>query len=284
MRKGGARQRYEEFLSYARRSSPNSYKELEGYEEKPPKYRILESGVKVIVFVPYRGTFTIDFHTEMIKDKRIRDRLTKIAFHQPIAELKNLCSMHNDDGNVCMNIPVPIYKYFIEFINGDIQGAYQFTTSAALAQVLVSVKSLLVDYLLKMSNEEDIDFNTFVKSNPTMATNININAGVVNTGNGVVNAQNSTNIIGNNNSVDKNSKDELLRILSEIDKIASSFQNEEYEEVSRDIKKELEKDSPATKYIKRCFQSIPSILSGIGTSVFANGITPLVKDAVALLL
>ena len=258
--------------------------ELEGYENKPPKYRILDAGVKIDVFVPYRGTFTIDFHTEMVTDERVRERLTKMPFHQSIEELIHLSSNNSDDGNICMHIPVPMYKHFVDFINGHIQGAYQYTTKAALAQVIVSLKSLIVDYVLKLSNSENLDFNTFIKNNPAMATSININAGIVNTGDGTINAQGSVNITGDNNSVNAGDRQELLDILSKIDSMAESLQDAEYSEVSKNIKDELEKDAPSANYLKRCFQAIPSILTGVGSGIMANGITPLVKDAIALLI
>ena len=53
--------------------------ELEGYEEKPPKYRILNSGLRVVVHVPYQGNARIDFPLDMIENDDARERLTEIA-------------------------------------------------------------------------------------------------------------------------------------------------------------------------------------------------------------
>ena len=59
-------------------------KELNGYEGiSAPKYRILPSGLKVDVFVPFRGTSRIDFPAEMIKDKEVRERLSDFRFNNP---------------------------------------------------------------------------------------------------------------------------------------------------------------------------------------------------------
>lgn len=259
--------------------------ELDGYENKPPKYRILDAGLKVDVFIPFRGTTRIEFPAEMVKEERIRKRLSKIAFHNAISELEKICHSSDDDSSVCMHVPVGIYSHIAGFINGHIQDAYQYTTKAAVGQIIVAVKSVLVDYLLKISNEEDIDFNTFISNNPNMKEGVTINASIVNTGSGTINAQGATNVVGDNNTISTGNKQELLRILAEIDKIAATVQpNMDYVDVANDIRAELQKDKPEKNYLKRCFQTIPSFLSGVGAGIMANGLTPLVKSAIALLL
>jgi len=143
---------------------------------------------------------------------------------------------------------------------------------------------VLIDFLLEVSKEEDIDFNTFIKNNPNMGNRITINAGIVNTGSGSVNAQGATTVVGSNNEINVENKNELLRIIKEIDKIAAEAgPNTDYEEVSKDIKDELKKDKPANIFLKRCFQLIPSFLTGFSASVVANQLNPLITAALALL-
>lgn len=256
-------------------------KELDGYgSEKPPKYRILNCGLTVDVFIPLRGTTCIDFPIDRINDDTIRNRLSSIAFLNPITEIENLCKDDSNYGLVKMKVPVDVYSFMSRFINGQIQDVYQYVTTAAVLQILTSVKSLLIDFLLKVSDEEQINFNSFIQTKPNMIT---INAGIVNTGSGDVNAQGSTNVVGDNNIIIEDNKQELLRILAEIDGIAASQSNSEYEEVSKDIKSELQKEKPEKKYLKRCFQLIPSFLIDVAASVSGNGLTQLIKLALDLL-
>lgn len=259
-------------------------KELDGYEdEKPPKYRILNCGCKVDVFVPFRGNARIDFPVEMIENKPVKDRLSSLAFHTPIAEIENLCRDADKDGTISMKVPVYAYQFMTSFINGEIQDAYQYTTTAAVSQILVAVKSVLIDFLLKLGEEENIDFGTFIKDNPKMS-NTTIIAGIVNTGNGTVNAHGSTNVVGDNNTINAENKKQILEILSKIDEIVSGAQLcDEYQECKDDIKKELEKEVPEKNFVKRCFQAIPSFLTGVGASIVANQINPLISSAIALL-
>ena len=258
-------------------------KELNGYEdEKPPKYRILNCGLKVDVFVPFRGTARVDFPIDMIEDENVRNRLSNLPFHMSISEIDNLCKDASNDGMIRMKVPVCVYHFLSEFINGDIQDSYQYTTTAAVSQILVAVKSVLIDFLLKVSNEEDINFNKFIKTNPQMIT-INNNSGIVNTGSGDINAQGANVVTGNNNLISLENKQELLRILENIDNIAAAQPNTDYEEVSKDIKAELQKKQPDKKVLKRCFSAIPTFLAGVASSATGNGVTELIKAALSYL-
>lgn len=258
-------------------------KELDGYgDEKPPKYRILICGLKVDVFVPYRGVDRLDFPIDRIINDNVRDRLSHLAFHMPVEEIENLCKDANNDGMIRMKVPVCAYQFMSEFINGEIQDAYQYTTKAAVSQILVSVKSVLVDFLLEVSNEEDINFNNFIKSNPNMIT-IN-NSGIMNAGSGDFNAQGANVVNGDNNIIiSDDSRRELLEILDKVDKIAAALPNTDYDENSKDIKAELQKPQPNKKFLKRCFSAIPTFLSGIGASIVANQLNPLITSALTLL-
>ena len=256
--------------------------ELHGYNGIPPKYRILPSGLKVELFVPFSGTTLIDFPTEMIEVDKVRDRLSKICFVNPVEEIDKLCNSP-DSNFITFHVTAYVYNYLSKFVNGDIQDVYQFVTNAAVSQILVSVKSVLIDFLLNLCDKENLNFSSFMQNSPIM-NNVTINAGVVNTGNGTVNAQDFSTIIGNNNTVSVNDKNELLKILDEIDKLADTLKtNIEFKDLSKDIRSELQKENPVRKYIKRCFQAIPSLLKTVGTEVIASRLSLLINSALSIL-
>ncbi len=256
--------------------------ELDGYtEEKLPEYRALRCGLNVDVFISYQRHEVIDFPIDMIENDIARKNLSTMDLYIPISEIESLCKNAEVNGIIKRKVPVFTYPIISKYIKyGEIQDVYQYVTTAAVLQILTSVKSLLIDFLLKVSDEEQINFNSFIQTKPNMIT---INAGIVNTGNGDVNAQGSTNVVGDNNIISEDNKQELLRILAEIDRIAASQSNSEYEEVSKDIKSELQKEKPEKKYLKRCFQLIPSFLIDVAASVSGNGLTQLIKSALDLL-
>lgn len=256
--------------------------ELEGYEEKTPKYRILNSGLRVEVHVPYQGIVRLDFPVDIIENDDARNRLSNIPFFSPIGEIEDLCNNTEGDDRISMKVPVFAYRYMSGFINGNIQDAYQYTTKAAVGQIVTAVKNVLIDFLLKVGEEENINFNNYIKTIPQMIT-IN-NSGIMNTGSGDVNAEGVTIVNGDKNVICAENKEELFKILEKIDEIAAAaLPNSDYEEVVKDIKAELQKDIPQKNMLRRFFSAIPTFLSGVGASIVANQLNPLITSALALL-
>lgn len=258
--------------------------ELGGYEERPPIYRILDAGVKVQVFAPFRGIYNIEFPIDYIDDEKVRERLSKMAFHNPISELETLSHTDGDSDTLICRIPTMVYPFMKPFINGNIQDAYQYVSKASAANIIVSVKSVLIDYFLKVNNKEEIDFNTFIQKEDR---NIQINnttykyyGSIINTGDGTVSAQGANVVIGNNNTTIQSSKEKLQQILSEIEKLTAPVGNTDVDDAIADIKAELQKEYPAFGGLKNKFKVIPSFLMGTATSLVANGISPLVKKAI----
>lgn len=258
--------------------------ELEGYQDAPPKYRILNSYLIVYVHVPYSGISKIRFPTEIIQHEGIRERLSLMPFHDSISEIEAISSSNMDSSDVCMKVPVFAYDYMNPFVNGTINDSYQCVTKASVCQIVTVVKSLLIDFLLKFSNEENIDFNSFIKTKQIMIQTNNITAGIVNMGAGSVNAQGATTIVGDNNTIANDSKDELRSIIEAIDKIAmNAVDHKEYDAIASDIRIELANETPKKSFLKRCFQAIPTVLGSISSDVIANQLQPYIAQAIALL-
>ncbi len=196
-------------------------KELGGYDDKPAEYRLLDSSVKVVVFLPFRGNTRVDFPIDIIPNQDVRNRLRKMAFYSPIAEIEEMTKTGDGLESLQCKVPVAVYSHFRPFIHGDIQDVYQCVSRAAASQIIVSVKSILIDYLLKISNEEDIDFNTFINDKQKSTMNIENFNGIMQNGNGDLNAQNSK-IVSNNNTAVQSAKEELLQVVAEIEKMAAN--------------------------------------------------------------
>lgn len=259
--------------------------ELEGYNDAPPQYRILNAGLKVDVFVPFRGTARIDFPTDVIKRKDIRERLSHMPFHNPITEIENLCSNENESTTIQMRIPVAVYGVLNKNLNGEIQNSYQYVSKAAVQQIVVTVKSLLIDYLLKISKDEDIDFNSFVKTKATMITHNNITAGIVNMGDGTIHAEGATTVVGDNNTINNEQMKSLHAIIESIDRLTEGLPDRhDYDEVSTEIKEELKKDNPSKGFLKRCFQAIPTILGSLSSDIIAYQLQPYISSALSFLV
>lgn len=256
--------------------------ELKGYDQNPPEYRIIDAGVKVDIHRGFQEVLGYTYPIDMVKEEKIRKRLSHIPVFNPITEIEEM-GKNDDSGTIHLDVPTWIWYHHIgHCINGDIQRAYQFGSLSAIRNILVSVKSLLIDYFLKISDNEDIQFSSLIKKNAV--TNVtNITAGIVNTGAGNVTAGDVTTVIGNNNTINPQIANKLQEIIQKIDEIMEAHDNEEYKELSADVAIELKKEVPSKKFLKRCFQAIGGLTSGIASGVIANQVTPYVAAALAML-
>lgn len=256
--------------------------ELKGYDQNPPEYRIIDVGVKVDIHRGFQEVLEYTYPIDMVKEEKIRKRLSHIPVFNSITEIEEM-GKNDDSGTIHLDVPTWIwYHHMGHCINGDIQRAYQFGSLSAIKNILVSVKSLLIDYFLKISDNEDIQFSSLIKKNAV--TNVtNITVGIVNTGAGNVTAGDVTTVIGNNNIISPQTANNLQEVIQKIDEIMEAHDNEEYKELSADVAIELKKEVPSKKFLKRCFQAIGGLTSGIASGVIANQVTPYVAAALAML-
>ena len=260
--------------------------ELSGYENTPPSYRILDAGVKVNVHKGFQDITNFYYPIEMIKDAKIRERLAHLPIHCPISEIEEiLCS--SEPSNIKKEIPVNIwYHHMRHCIYGDIQRAYQFSTFASLKNIIVSVKSLLVDYFLKIDKDDSFNFAQLMKKEEKdiIVDNRTIyNAAVVNTGSGSIHAGNISNIVGDENTVSIEAKTGMKKIVDEIESLLQPTMTEDCQELIADIKKEIEVETPQPKFLKRCFHALKGVASDVTSAVVAGQITSLITQALALL-
>lgn len=111
----------------------------------------------------------------------------------------------------------------------------------------------------------------------------NINASIVNTGDGTINADHITTVIGDGNTIIQEEQKNLQDLLKKIDDLMRSLDNDDYKEIFTEIALELKKEEPSKKFIKICIQAIGGLVNGIASGVIANQITPYISAALALL-
>ena len=260
--------------------------ELNGYDEQPPAYRILDAGVKVDIHRGFQIITDYDYPVEMIHDEKIRERLLHLPIHKSVSEIEEVCKS-SDSSNIHMEVPVPIwYNHMRHCINGDIQRAYQYATIASLKNILVSVKSLLIDYFLKIDKDETFDFATLMKKPENeiiMGNQVTYNAAIINTGSGNIHASNVSNVVGDNNTITIETKNELQRIVDQIETLLQPTMNDECKELITDIKTELAEESPKPTFIKRCLQALKGIATDVTSAVVAGQVTELIGQALAIL-
>lgn len=252
--------------------------ELNGYDDAPPKYRIIPARVKVDVH-RLGQVLNQEYPLDMVEDNVIRERLSQIPVHNSITEIAEL--YRKNSGQISVNIPTAIcYHHMGHCIDGNIQRAYQYTDITALSSIVTSIKSLLIDFFSKVDENNGIDFSKIIKPKENLI--MNYNAAIINTGEGIVNASNITNVIGDNNTISTSTIDDLKGILQTMNSLMVG-RSAEFDEVSEELSCELSKPSPVKKILKRGFQALKGLACNISTEVLASKLMPLLDQALSLL-
>lgn len=258
-------------------------RELNGYDGDLPDYRKLKSGIKLDIHRGWQIVNNFPYPTECIRDKDIRERLEIFPIVVPISEVEELTK--SDSSSIQMDIPAGLWENHIGYcITGSIQRAYQYTSVSGIKNIIVAVKDLIIEYMLKYDENEDINFESIIESKlKEIIMNKTIyNAAIVNTGSGNINATNTTNIVGNENTINAQTKDGLEEIMSQIKEILPS-DDSELKEIVLEIESEMSQPTPKKSIIKRGLQAMKGLAQGITAGVIANKLPGLITSALALL-
>lgn len=171
-------------------------------------------------------------------------------------------------------------------MEAHIQSVKKVLSPSAFQTIIDNVKGRIIDMFMDL-NEKFFDGSLDLKTKSTkdvihqVVTNY-ITAGVVQTGDGTINASNVTNVIGDNNSVSTASANELKEILQEI-KYIFGVQNPECDEICEELNAELSNPNPVKKILKRGFLALKGLALSVSTEVLAGKLSPLLEHALNLL-
>jgi len=265
-------------------------KELNGYKniEDLPEYRIVRTRVIANLIIDH------GFKSATLKNHEMP------LYHLGVESAKKMCTLYLRDSIIVLNnftkneanegeiiYPITEYeRYQLNRIyeNSNILGAYKPISIAIVEIIIHKFKSTLLDIFMELNDtifNDEIDFDIMAKRNEIeKIVNQTINAGIVNMGNGSINANESTNIGGQNNTVVINNevKCEIEKVVAQIKEIAQSFEDEKDEvlnELARIIT-QLDKPTPKISIITSALQTINGILMGVA----GNMATPVVVEGI----
>lgn len=257
--------------------------ELNGYDKDLPDYRKLQTDIRVDVFRGFQIVSNFPFPIEMIKDKSIRKLLEVFPIKVPISEVEEISNRDSD--TIHMAIPVNIWYYHMNpCINGEIQRAYRSTNVTGVKNIVVAVKNTIIEYMLMYRENENINFESIIESKQReiIMNKTTYNAAIVNMGSGNINATNTTNVVGNENTVNSQTKEDLANIVSKIKEMLPS-EDADLKEIVVEIESELSQTSPKKSIIKRGLQAMKGLSQGITAGVIANKLPELISSALSLL-
>lgn len=262
-------------------------KESNGYseDEELPEYRIIKT-VLYGKIEQIKGFGSSVLYERFLLptshlSKEQQDIINTWRCINPIGEIQSIIDNAGENGlgTPCPISVIPLIRKAM-YPNVNINQVWREIQKYDLENIIESVKNRLLDFLLELDKEMNLDAN-FVPHNNDMKTQKifqnTINASVANFGD-----NSSTEItgssIGINSSVNDSIASKLNEIISKIDATEGN-DNKDIENLVQEIKKELNGNKNISK-LKLFFQA----LTGVATGISANLITPLAKQALALLV
>lgn len=169
--------------------------EQQGYSPNDdiPNYRKLKSMVKATFVNSWENVQTVDVHSEIIEDKRIRDLLTFVYVRDPLVQVESLYN-NAESGMVRIQVPVFAYPTIKSLYNSDgyeVLSANHCFPKESLLSIVEIFKAQLLDLLLQFNDKLDWNMDLAADKNKNKAKTIinnvyNVKAVVANMGEGNV--------------------------------------------------------------------------------------------------
>ena len=259
-----------------------------GYKDQNlPDYRISQAAdIQANYLVPH-GFGAISFRGQSVPvmnlgTEKYKEIMT-VRFTDTISAIIGY-SKHPEDISMSLS---PYELILVQKVLGEahIQSVHKVLSPSTFQTLIDNVQGRIIDMFMDLNEKVfngELDITSSQgKKEITQVVNNYINAGVVNTGSGSVNASNSTNTVNVNDSMSDDVKERLNSIVSEIEKIASDH-DEWLKDISQellDIHSELQSSSPQPKVLAKSFKAL---MWGASVSCKA-AIEKLVGDAIDVL-
>ncbi|MDE6206301.1 MAG: hypothetical protein K2M55_00655 [Muribaculaceae bacterium] len=250
--------------------------EQNGYPEGVivPEYRRIGCSVKAHISLPYGGMWkNMSVPPDSIDDEQVNKRIFTVALGESVSSLEAFSANSDGRDSLIVALPAYVFPYIDRVFDGpyhNVIKAWQTFPRQAVKGIVEKIKSELLNFILILdkSLNLDIDFTLEDKSKVAHIMNTTINANMVHTGNGNLNADNCNSIVGDNSQIvmSDNSKAEIKELVNKLSALKSQIEVDEIEftEYLDEIKQELDKKITSPKIIRKALRAIKS-LGGIIT-------------------
>lgn len=259
-----------------------------GYQdEELPEYRITRAAdIKATYLVP-QGFSILNMPDQSIPIFNLgKDKYEEVMTIKLKENVSSIIEYSKHPEKLAMSLS-PYEMSLVQKVIGEahIRSAHKIIPPSVFQHIIDNVQNRIIDLFMDLNEKVfngELDITSSQgKKEITQVVNNYINAGVVNTGSGSVNASNSTNTVNVNDSMSDDVKERLNSIVSEIEKIASDH-DEWIKDISQellDIHSELQSSSPQPKVLAKSFKAL---MWGASVSCKA-AVEKLVGDAIDVL-
>ncbi len=260
-----------------------------GYQnEELPEYRITRAvDVKATYLIP-QGFSILNMPDQSIPIFNLgKDKYEEVMTIKLKENVSSIIEYSRHPEKLAMSLS-PYEMSLVQKVIGEahIRSAHKIIPPSVFQHIIDNVQNRIIDLFMDL-NEKVFNGELDVTSNQgkkeiTQVVNNYINAGVVNTGSGSIDASYSANTVNINSSMNEDVKEKLNSIANEIEKIASDHDDwlKDISQELLDIHSELNSATPDSKVLAKSFKAL---MWGVAVTCEAT-IEKLVSDAVDLLI
>lgn len=247
-----------------------------------PEYRRIGCSVKAHISFPHGGMWkNMSVPPDSIDDEQVNKRIFTAALGNSVSSLEAFSSNLDSNESLVIELPAYVFPYIDRVFEGPyhrVIKAWQTFPKQATKGIVEKIKSQLFNFILQLdkSLNLDIDFTLEDKSKVAQIMNTTINANMVHTGNGNLNADNCNSIVGDNFQIvmSENSKAEIAELVNKLNTLKSQIEVDEIEftDYLDEIQQELDKKITSPKIIRKALRAIKSLGGIITEKAVAYGI------------
>lgn len=247
--------------------------EQNGYEKplEVPEYRRLHCNVTALISIPFHaGQTEMNVPVDAIQHKEAQRMLSTVFFDRPALEAERIASSPEE---ARLRKPTPgMGHQFVQplFPNAHLEAVYQDLTPAEFASLVESVKSKIVNFILRLDSEGVIRLALKRADSQNQVSKIfyqTFNSSVVNTGEGNIQANN---IILAQDTLSEKDVQKLKTIFTRLNLLVKEEKDPMLQEAADSLNKEINSGSPKKSVIKKGLAIIKGLAMGVASSEIAT--------------
>lgn len=247
--------------------------EQNGYEKplEVPEYRRLHCNVTALISIPFHaGQTEMNVPVDAIQHKEAQRMLSTVFFDRPALEAERIASSPEE---ARLRKPTPgMGHQFVQplFPNAHLEAVYQDLTPAEFASLVESVKSKIVNFILRLDSEGVIRLALKRADSQNQVSKIfyqTFNSSVVNTGEGNIQANN---IILAQDTLSEKDVQKLKTMFTRLNLLVKEEKDPMLQEAADSLNKEINSGSPKKSVIKKGLAIIKGLAMGVASSEIAT--------------
>ena len=257
--------------------------EQNGYKNplEVPEYRRLHCNVTALLSIPFHaGQTEMNVPVDAIQQKEAQKMLSTVFFDRPAIEAERIASSSEETR---LRKPTPgMGHQFVQplFPSAHVEAVYQDLAPAEFVSLVESVKSRIMDFILRLDSEGIISLALKKPDSPNTASKIfyqTFNSSVVNNGEGNIDADNI--FLLSHDSISEKDVQKLKIILSRLNVLVKEEKDQMLQEAADSLNQEMNSESPKKSVVKKGL----AIIKGLAMGVASSEIAMIINEALGVL-